>query len=191
MNVWFHLYIVKYLWSLFGYDNYENWYGEQLGCSSKKHFSLEQYFISNIFYRIYLKKIFWPHSTGPQGQASIPFPFTFCFWQCQVIRELVWSDITIPIQSTLCNDFLLWVLKSYSHWTKITTTGSQVFSGRFQMFSRTQTQTHRCFFYDLRRSQDALNCSNPFYSLVFKMCSEVERCFQVFTDGHRCALDVH
>ena len=147
-----------------GSDNYENWLGSSWVVVQKVIFRW-----NNILYQIFstafaVKRYFQLATFNWPSRSSVhPFPFHILFLSL-VIRELVWSEITIPMQSTLSHDFLLWVLKSYSHWTKLTTMGSQVFSGRFQMFSR--TQTNRCFFTISDVHRQFTGCSQLFTSIL-------------------------
>ena len=172
-----------------GSDNYVNWLGSSWVVVQKVIFRW-----NNILYQIFstafaVKRYFQLATFNWSSRSSVhPFPFHILFLSRSghlgiglvgdnhpyAIHPIPWLFVmSIEILFTLNEN-------NYDG-----------FSGVLRKISDVQSYPNPNPFYDLGRSQDALNRSNPFYSLVFKMCSEVQICFQVFTDGHRCALDVH
>ena len=112
-----------------------------------------------------------------------------------MIYELVWSEITYPHPTT---HFLvrLW------NWTKLSMIGPQLFSGWYQMI----LDVFRCsqlfsdvFSWVVTFMDNHPLCGHFFsgcpqlitdilyrFSDVFKICSDVLRCSQMFSDDHRC-----
>ena len=163
-----------------GSDNYENWLGSSWVVVQKVIFRW-----NNILYQIFstafaVKRYFQLATFNWPSRSSVhPFPFHILFLTMSGHQGI---GLVGDNQSTLSHDFLLWVLKSYSHWTKITTTGSQVFSGRFQMFSRTQTQIH-FMISDVHRMLSIVQIhSIVLCSRCVQKCKYVFRCSQMVID---------
>ena len=116
---------------------------------------------------------------------------------------LVWDNhpTTLPTLS----DILVWVLKSFSNWTKLYMIGIQLFSGWYQMILEF-SDVLSCFLMFsaglFTLMDDHFLCGHFFswcpqlitdilqrFSDAFKMCSDVHRCFQVITDVFAFSLD--